>query len=312
MEHTSPMGTPSIGFVGIGVMGQAMATNLVQRSGRSVVVHDLDPDRIEAMRKIGVEVAPTLADLSAKCDVVFLSLPNARAVESVVLGAGGLADTGHNGQTVVDLSTSTVALARELSAQLRERGISFLDAPVSRTHSAAVAGTLAITVGAADRGDFDRIEPLLRFMATDITLCGRPGAGTLVKLLNNLIVFETVVALSEAITVARRSGLIDDKLFFDALSRGSASSFALTNHGMKSLLPDTHPVGLFSSEYMLKDIGYALGFARDLGISTELGDTAEKMLGQAVEYGYGDQYHTVVVRVVEKNSLPREEISTLT
>lgn len=311
MEGTYAMGAPSLGFVGIGVMGQAMATNLVERSGRPVVVYDLDPVRIETMRQVGAQVATTLAELSAQCDVIFLSLPNAIAVEAVVVDTGGLADSGHEGQTIVDLSTSTVALARALSAGLRERGISFLDAPVSRTHAAAVAGTLAITVGAADRGDFDRIEPLLRFMATDITLCGLPGAGTLVKLLNNLIVFETVVALSEAITIARHSGLIGDELFFEALARGSASSFALANHGMKSLLPDTHPVGLFSCEYMLKDIGYALGLARDLGISTELGDIAEKMLGQAIEYGYGDQYHTAVVRVVEKNSLPGGQTSSL-
>src|SRR5690606_1604787 len=108
----------------------------------------------------------------------------------------------------------------------------------------AAEGTLAITVGADDEV-FARVEPLLRCFATDVTHCGPVGAGALLKLLNNLVVFETVVALSEAVTLARRSDLVDDEQLFDALGKGSAASFTLENHGRKALLPDVHPKGAF-------------------------------------------------------------------
>lgn len=297
-----PEADSAIGFVGIGVMGEPMAANLVRRSARRVYVHDVDEARLAPVLEAGALRASGLAELTERCDVIFLSLPDAGAVASVVLGPGGIAEACRSGQAVVDLSTSKIPLAQEISQRLHQKGVSFLDAPVSRTHAAAVAGTLAVTVGAQERREFERVEPLLRCIATDVTYCGQPGAGTLVKLLNNLIVFETVVALSEAITVARRSGLINDELFFEALGRGSAGSFALENHGRKSLLPDTHPTGLFSSKYMLKDIGYAIEYGKGLGVASHLGELAQTLLERTVELGYGDRYHTAVVRVTESDS----------
>ena len=299
--ETSEQGSP-VGFVGIGVMGEPMAANLVLRSGRAVVAYDLDQRRLSMAVAAGAQAASGLADVAARCDVIFLSLPDARAVSAVVLGPGGLVDSIRPGQMVVDLSTSQVGLAQEIAGRLHQAGAAFVDAPVSRTRVAAVAGTLAVTVGARDRSEFERVLPLLRCMAADVTYCGGPGAGTLVKLLNNLIVFESVVAMAEAATVARRSGLISDKLLFDALGPGSAGSFALENIGRTSLLPDTHPAGLFSSRYMLKDIGYALAYAQELGVATHLGSLARDLLSRAVDLGYGDRYHTAVVKVTEADS----------
>lgn len=201
---------------------------------------------------------------------------------------------------VVDLSTSQVGLAQEIGERLHQAGGACADALVSRTRAAAVAGTLAVTVGARDRAEFERVLPLLQCMAADVTYCGQPGAGTLVKLLNNLMVFESVVAMAEAATVARRSGLISDELLFDALGRGSAGSFALENIGRTSLLPDTHPAGRFSSRYVLKDIGYALACAQELGVATHL-------LSHTVDLGYGDRYHTAVAKATEADSTPGAE-----
>lgn len=300
METPEP-GSP-VGFVGIGVMGEPMAANLGQRSGRAVVAYDTDQARLSAAVAAGARAASGLADVAARCDVIFLSLPDARAVSAVMLGPGGLAGAVRPGQVVVDLSTSQVGLAQEIAGRLDQAGAAFVDAPVSRTRAAAVAGTLAVTVGARDRAEFERVLPLLRCMAADVTYCGQPGAGTLVKLLNNLIVFESVVAMAEATTVARRSGLISDETLFDALGRGSAGSFAMENIGRTSLLPDTHPAGLFSSRYMLKDVGYALAYAEELGVATHLGALARDLLSRAVDLGYGDRYHTAVVKVTEADS----------
>src|SRR3979490_518886 len=105
---------------------------------------------------------------------------------------------------------------------------------------------------------FHRVAPLLRFMGSDVTHCGPPGAGQAVKLLNNMVLSITVVALAEALAVAQASGVVDPKLLFDTLAKGSADSFALRNHGMLALLPGAHPENAFPVTYMLKDVSYAL------------------------------------------------------
>ena len=144
------------------------------------------------------------------------------------------------GQTVVDMSTAPVALARELGHAFAARGADFADAPVARTAQAAKDGTLSIMVG-GDTAVFERLRPYLACMGTEITHCGPVGAGQAVKLMNNMVVAQTVVALAEALAVARASGAVDPKILFETLTKGSADSFVLRNHGMKSLLPDTHP-----------------------------------------------------------------------
>ncbi len=120
------------------------------------------------------------------------------------------------------------------------------------TRQAAEAGTLSVMVG-ADASTFAKLEPLIATFATDITHCGPVGAGQVVKILNNMVLMQTVVALGEALETAKRAGL-DAKLLFETLAKGSADSFALRNHGMKAMLPDTFPERAFSTEYARKDI----------------------------------------------------------
>src|SRR5262249_42520037 len=159
---------------------------------------------------------------------------------AVALGPGGLAEHARAGQTVVDTSTCPVGLARELAAAFAARGAAFADAPVARTAQAAKDGTLSIMVGGG-AVVFERLQPLLACMGTEITHCGAVGAGQAVKLLNNKLVAQHVVALAEALAVARASGAVDPKVLFETLAKGSSDSFVLRNHGMKSLLPDHHP-----------------------------------------------------------------------
>lgn len=291
-----------LGFIGLGVMGSAQCANLVRKSGMPVLVSDISDDAIARIVEVGAVAAPTAAAVASGADVVFTSLPGGPQVATVLLGDGG----GHAGAfasarpgtVFVDLSTIQVELAQRLGAEARARGLHFVDAPVARTRQAAIDGTLSITVG----GDDDvvaLVEPLLRTMATDVVHLGANGAGALLKLVNNMVVFETVVALAEALTLVRRSGLVDPERAFDALAQGSAASFTLENHGRKALLPDEHREGIFPAAYMRKDLSYALELAEQLGTTLPSATLAHDLLGRVVDGGMGANYHTAVVRVIE-------------
>jgi 3-hydroxyisobutyrate dehydrogenase-like beta-hydroxyacid dehydrogenase len=227
---------------------------------------------------------------------VFLSLPSGEVVAELVKGADGLLSVVRRGQIVVDLGTSPVDLTRELAQEFAQREVSFADAPVARTRAAAEAGTLSVMVG-ADASTFDALRPLLAMFASDVTHCGPVGCGQVVKILNNMVLFETVVALSEAHAIGTRSG-VDPQLLFDTLSKGSADSFALRNHGMKAILPGQFPARAFSVEYARKDLSYALRLARESAVDASGANNADDCLRQAIEAGDGELYFPVVSRVI--------------
>jgi 3-hydroxyisobutyrate dehydrogenase-like beta-hydroxyacid dehydrogenase len=232
--------------------------------------------------------AASLADVARQADIIFLSLPGEAEVRAV---SGALPAE----KWVVDCSTAPVGLARELAG----RFAGFADAPVARTRQAAEEGTLSIMVGASAEL-YSRLEPLLLCMATDVTHCGPPGAGQAVKLLNNMVLSVTVLALAEALAVAKASGAVAPALLFETLAKGSADSFALRSHGMKALLPEQHPERAFPASYMLKDLEYALELARSAGLDLQAAGTARRMLERTVALGLGDAYHTAVLEAVKK------------
>jgi 3-hydroxyisobutyrate dehydrogenase-like beta-hydroxyacid dehydrogenase len=271
-------------------MGEPMCRNLARKSGRSVVAWDPRQAPLDRLVAEGVAAARSLEEVAGKAEIVFLSLPGETEIRKVCKGL--------QGNTVVDCSTAPVALARELSQQ-----IEFADAPVARTRQAAIDGTLSIMVGASDPL-FARIEPLLLCMASDVTHCGPPGAGQAVKLLNNLVLSVTVMALAEALAVAKASGTVDPRVLFETLMKGSADSFALRNHGMKALLPETHPEKAFPVTYMMKDVGYALELARSAGLELGGAGAIFELLKETKEMGLGDAYHTAIIEAVRKRRAP--------
>jgi 3-hydroxyisobutyrate dehydrogenase-like beta-hydroxyacid dehydrogenase len=288
--------TRKIGFIGAGVMGAPMCRNLARKSARPVIAFDRLAAPLEQLKAAGVEAADSASGLSRACDIIFMALPSGKHLEAVCLGEDGLIVHARTGQIVVDLGTSPVDLTRALAAQFQAKGVHYADAPIARTRQAAEDGTLSIMVG-ADAETFAKIQPLLACCATDITLCGPVGSGQIVKILNNMVLVETVVALSEALVVARRAGL-DGNVLFETLTKGSADSFALRNHGMKALLPNIFPERAFSTEYMRKDIGYALDLAADVGAKADGAELASRLLEEASEAGFGDLYWPVVSRVI--------------
>jgi 3-hydroxyisobutyrate dehydrogenase-like beta-hydroxyacid dehydrogenase len=286
---------PPLGFIGLGVMGEPMCRNLARCSGRSVIAFDQDSAPLNRLAKIGVLTAKTVQEVGA-AEIVFLSLPDGDAVSAVCFGKEGLLLQLNTGSTLVDLGTSPVALTREIALQAMERSLDFADAPVARTRAAAEAGTLSIMVGAA-ASVYARLEPLLRHMGEDITHCGDVGAGQTVKIMNNMVLFQTVSALAEALHIARRSG-VDPQVLFETLAKGSADSFALRNHGMKALLPEVFPTLAFSARYALKDNDYALALAEVAGVKAEGAELVARRLQETIDAGDGDDYFPVLSRLL--------------
>ena len=287
---------PPLGFIGLGVMGEPMCRNLARCSGRSVIAFDQDSAPLNRLAKIGVVSAKTVQEVGA-AEIVFLSLPDGDAVSAVCFGKEGLLSQLDAGSTLVDLGTSPVALTREIALLAMEQSVAFADAPVARTRAAAEAGTLSIMVGAAE-SIYARLEPLLRHMGEDVTHCGDVGAGQTVKLMNNMVLFQTVSALAEALHIARRSG-VDAQVLLETLAKGSADSFALRNHGMNALLPEIFPTSAFSARYALKDNDYALALAAAAGVSADGAELVARRLQESINAGYGDDYFPVLSRLLD-------------
>ena len=266
----------AIGFIGLGVMGEPICRNLLKKSGRSIVAFDLAAEPLARLRGEGATAATSVAEVMAQSDLVFYCLPSGKHVRSLFEGKGGVLENARKGQIVVDLGTSPVALTRELAKKLEAKGVAFADAPIARTREAAINGTLSVMVGASAEL-FAKVEPVIRHFATEVTNCGGIGAGQVTKILNNMVLFQTVNALAEAAAIARRSG-VEPKLLFETLSKGSADSFALRNHGLKAMIPNEFPERAFSTEYALKDLSYALDLAHDV----ELAAPGAELAGQRV------------------------------
>lgn len=283
----------TIGFIGLGVMGEPMCGHLARRSGRTVLAHDLRPEPIARLAASGVAAASP-AELAQHCDLILLSLPDGKAVASVIaelepgLGAG---------QCVVDTSTSSVALTREIGARLAARGIAYADAPVARTREAASRGELSIMVGATDEV-FAHIKPILDTMGTDVTHCGPIGCGQVVKILNNMLVFQHTAALAEAIAIGRRNGVPADVLL-PTIAKGSGDSFVLRSHGMKSMLPRDFPERAFSTRYAIKDLSYALEMAHASGLDVAGAELTMQRLKASDAAGHGEKYHPAMLLVID-------------
>lgn len=284
-----------LGFVGLGAMGEPMCRNLARKAGLPVVAHDLRPEPLRRLADDGVRAAGSAAEVGAEADLVFLSLPGGPEVEAV---ADGLLAAARPGRVVADCSTAPMTLARELAARFAAAGAAFVDSPVARTRAAARDGTLCAMVG-GDAAAFARVRPFLACFATDILHCGAAGAGQLAKAMNNMVLMQTVNALAEALTAARRLG-VDGETLFAALGAGSADSFALRNHGAKALLPGEFPERAHSCLRALKDLDCAFAAAAAAGAPLRGAEIVRDRLREAVDMGLGDAYYPALIAAIAR------------
>lgn len=288
-----PTAIDTIGFIGLGVMGEPMCGHLARRSGKTVLAYDLNPAPLGRLAENGVAAARP-HELAARCQVILFSLPDGKAMQAVV---AELEPHLKPGQCIVDTSTSSVAATREIGARLAAKGVLFADAPVARTREAAAKGELSIMVGASD-STFAYVRAILETMGSDVSHCGPIGCGQVVKILNNMLVFQHTAALAEAIALGRRNGVAADKLL-PIMAMGSGDSFVLRNHGLKSMVPRVYPERAFSVRYSIKDLSYALEMADAAGLVLPAARLTMERLREAEKQGHGDQYHPVVLEVID-------------
>ncbi len=291
-----------VGFIGLGVMGEPMCRHIVQKKAgglvREVWGFDLNAEPVARLTERGLKAASSAGEAAERADLVLVSLPGDDQLEALCEGPDGLLNHIRPGQTVVDLGTSSLGLTRALEIKFAARGAAYADAPVARTRAAAEAGTLAVLVG-GEEAVFKTIRPVLACFAEEVIHCGAIGAGQVVKQMNNMVLFQTVTALAEALSIARKSGVVAETLF-DAMGKGSANSFALQNHGANALLPDRFPKQAFSTAYALKDLTYAIELAQEAGVATPGAKATRGLFEQAIEAGYGDDYFPTVIKMLEE------------
>ncbi|GIW16376.1 MAG: tartronate semialdehyde reductase [Tepidiforma sp.] len=247
-----------VGFIGLGIMGGPMAANLLA-AGYELTVWNRTAAKTEPLAAAGARVAGSPAEVAAASEVTFACVTASADVEAVVLGPGGVIEGATPGSIVVDCSTIAPATARKVHARLAERGVAMLDAPVSGGDVGAKAGTLAIMVG-GDAETFERALPVLRAIGKTIVHVGPPGAGQVVKLCNQVAGGLNLLAMAEAISLCRRSG-VDPAKMLEVVSAGAAGSWMLQHLGPRAVAGDFAPG--FMVDLMQKDLGLVLEAAHE-------------------------------------------------
>ena len=282
----------NIGFVGLGVMGSPMCKNLIKNKQWHIIVHDLDNSKEKELEKNGASIAKNLSELFNLSDMVITCLPGGDFVKDIYLGKEKIVSEIKPNKFIIDMSTSQPDLMIELNKLITKKGSFFADAPIARTRQAARDGTLAIMVG-SKREVYERIFPILEFMGNNIMHCGDVGTGQITKILNNMILFQTVVALSEAANIAEKYNMSVEDLF-ENITKCSGDSFALRNHGLKSIAQNHFPSPAFSSEYALKDLSYAINLGKTHKLHIPGAHTAKKLLEKSIKNGDKDLYFPVI------------------
>lgn len=293
-----------IAFIGVGTMGLPMATNLVKK-GFAVTAYDVNPGAVRAAQQAGMTGAASAAEAVATADLVITMLPSSPHVESVYLGDGGVLAAGRPGTLCVDMSTVDPAASRRVAARAQERGLRFVDAPVSGGVPRAVEGTLAIMVG-GEPADVEAARPALSAMGASVIHVGPVGSGEVVKLCNNLVAGVAAVALSEAFRIAEGFG-VDPRVVTEVLSRSSGNTWVMEHmHPVPGLVPraassNGYRPG-FMTDLMCKDIGLAVDAARMLRVPVFVAPVAQQVYRLASSHGLGRQDFTSVWEFLRPSS----------
>ena len=284
-----------VGFIGLGRMGQPMASNLI-KAGYQLSVYDVSKEAVAAMAAKGARVANSPSALASMVDTVLLSLPTPAIVREVALGANGVG-AGSKVKTVLDLSTTGATVAREIAEALAKKGITAVDSPVSGGVAGAVKGTLAVMVACA-RPLFTELEPMLKSIGKVFHIGERPGMGQTMKLCNNLLSATAVAATSEAVVFGVKAGL-DPKIMIDVINSGSGRNTATEDKFPKSILPRTFDFG-FAMGLMYKDVKLCLEEAEAAGAQMWVAN-AVRQLWQLANHEIGpDKDFTELIRVLER------------
>lgn len=274
-----------IGFIGLGLMGCGMAANLL-RSGFALTVCDLSDTAVAPLVALGASRVLTPAEVAAKSDIVFTSLPTPASVEAVGFGPDGLAQGAGRGLIWFDLSTNAVDVVRDLHARCLPLGVRFLDAPVSGGPAGAASGKLAIWIG-GDRAATEEAAAVLAVIADAVRHIGEIGAGTIAKLVHNMASTAIVSVLAEVMTLGTRAGL-EPLVLWEAIRSGAAGRMRSFDNIGRRFLQDRYDPPTFALRGMHKDISLALQLARENEVPMRMCSLVLQDTVEALNRGWGE------------------------
>ena len=284
-----------VGFIGLGIMGRPMAENLIE-AGYDLVAYNRTREKAEELD--GATVADTPSEVAQQSDIIFTMLPDSPQVEEVLADEDGVLEGVKEGALIVDMSTISPVVTKELSEKSRERGASMLDAPVSGGDVGAIEGTLSIMVGGSEE-DFGRALPLFEVMGGTVTHVGPVGTGQVVKAANQIVVALTIEAVSEALVLGSKGGVAPEKIL-DVLGGGLAGNKVMEVKREKMLSHSFDPG--FRVELHHKDLGIALAAGREYGVTLPVTAIVDQMLETLKLGGRGDQDHSALLTLIEESS----------
>lgn len=284
-----------IGFIGLGIMGKPLSRNLL-KAGYSLVVYDLRPEPVADLKSAGAVPAGSCSDVAGQSEIIITMLPDGSDVEQALLGPRGALAGARQGSIIVDMSSISPLVSQKLAAACSQKGVDFLDAPVSGGEPKAIDGTLAIMVGGTP-ATFERVRPVLQKMGSAVTLTGPVGAGNTTKLANQIIVACNIVAMGEALVLATRAGL-DPEVVFDAVKGGLAGSVVLNAKAPMVIARNFKPG--FRISLHEKDLRNALLAAESHKVPLPITSLVQQMLIALINEGKGDLDHSALVQFTER------------
>jgi 2-hydroxy-3-oxopropionate reductase len=285
----------SLGFIGLGVMGQPMALNLC-KAGHRLSVFARNPAQSAALQVAGAAVQASPAEVAQASDILFINVADDAALEAVLFDKKGAVAGLRTGSIVVDMGTTSPTFTRQVANRLAERGIDLIDAPVSGGEAGAIAGTLAIMAGGSEAA-FQRVLPLFQIIGGSIVHVGDSGAGQVAKACNQIVVSAALLGVAEALTFAARQG-VDAAKVRQALLGGSASSKILEIHGQRMLDRQFNPG--FKARLHQKDLGIVLAEAQQAGLALPTAALAAQMMNALVGGGDGELDSSALIQVIQQ------------
>jgi 3-hydroxyisobutyrate dehydrogenase len=289
------MGDMTLGVIGTGIIGGPVAKNLA-RAGHKVLVHNRTREKTADAVAAGAQWIDSPSGLAEQADCVLTVLPDSPDVEAVYLGRGGVLQMLRANTLCVDMSTIAPDVAKHIAAEVRKRGAAFLDAPVSGGKTGAVNGTLTIMVG-GNETDLARVKPILEVIGRTIIRCGPVGHGQLTKLCNQVLCGLNLLAVSEAVVLAKRVGL-DPSVMLEVVSTGAAGSWAVDHLGPRMLARDFAP--MFMVDLQQKDLRIALSAARDANLPLPGTALVSQLLAANQAAGEGREGTQALVKTLER------------
>ncbi|SDE56865.1 2-hydroxy-3-oxopropionate reductase [Priestia aryabhattai B8W22] len=288
MEH-------NVGFIGLGIMGKPMSLNLI-KAGKSLTVFDLNEEAVNSLVEAGAVAANSPKEVAERSDVIITMLPASKHVKEVILGENGVLEGAKEGSIIIDMSSITPDVSRELATEVMKKGIEILDAPVSGGEPKAIDGTLAIMVGGKEPV-FESVKSVLYGMGKEVTLVGDNGCGVTAKLANQIIVNLNIAALSEALVLAAKAG-IDIEKMYQAIRGGLAGSAVLD--AKVPMILDRNFIAGGSIAINLKDITNVMETAHEIGVPLPLSSQLLEIFHSLKVDGKINDDHGSIVRYYEK------------